>query len=166
MKSKFGTFGFRVLVFISIFGPIVLVGLVWLSLSSTARDNSPAFYLQLLALAILWLYFVSILLRHAKVICIDTFRYSLETKHILTRRKITYRLGDFTGYIDVLQMAKGGTRRIIYLVQDNQYKLKMTDLIYSNLDELEASLKPLPYIGRKKYTIISGIEGLDDAKAK
>ena len=104
--------------------------------------------------------FGSQLWRDANIISIDTFGKTITFQNLFTKKKRLYDFNYFDGFIDMNQRSKSGTYRVVYLVRENRYIEKISSFYYSNLDDLQAALTPMKYLGFKKFSILKSIKVL------
>jgi hypothetical protein len=93
-----------------------------------------------------------------KLIIIDKTDKKISIKHYITRQVKIYNFTDIDGYVDMIEKpARGRPFRVIYLVQNEKFVQKISGFIYSNIEEMEAGLDTIKYLGRKKYSYFKNI---------
>jgi hypothetical protein len=98
------------------------------------------------------------LLRDCKLIIVDTTEKSITFTNFLTRKKATYNFNDLDGFVDLYQPAKGGSYKVLYLVQNEKFVEKISTFIYSNFTEIENNIKELEYLGQRDYSYLKSIK--------
>ena len=104
--------------------------------------------------------FGSQLWRDANIISINTFAKTITFQNLFTRKRRMYDFNYFDGFIDMNQSSRSGTYRVVYLVKEKRYIEKISSFYYSNLDDLEAALTPMKYLGFNKFSIFKSIKVL------
>ena len=165
IKSQFKTFGFWVMLIMTVFMTFLLIS----AFSQTFLDfkiikmsmpTAKAKFFQFVLPSLGVLVFGSQLWRDAKIIMVDTFAKTITFQNLITRKTQLYDFNYFDGFIDVTQSSKSGTYRVVYLVKEKRYINKISSFYYSNLNELQAALTPIKYLGFKKYSIFKSIKVL------
>ncbi len=88
-----------------------------------------------------------------RTITIDEQNKTISFKAFVIGTITTYDFDYFDGYIDTVKPTKMGMIKTIYLIKDNIVKYKINTLFYENFEELKKGLRPLNYLGFKKYTL-------------
>src|SRR5690606_2239973 len=164
-KSQFNTFGFWLMLIMTLFMTILLVS----AFSQTFLDfqiikmhmpTTKAKLFQFILPILGIILFGSQLWRDANIILIDTFAKTITFQNLYTRKSRLYDFNYFDGFIDMNQRSKSGTYRVIYLVKEKRYIEKISSFYYSNLDDLQSALTPIKYLGFKRYSIFKSIKVL------
>lgn len=59
------------------------------------------------------------------------------------------QLASFDGYIDKIQRWQGGPYKLLYLIKEGVKSLEISELFYSNFDEIQEALGSLKYLGKE-----------------
>ena len=164
-NSQFKTFGFWLMLIMTLFMTFLLVS----AFSQTFLDfqiikmhmpTTKAKIFQFVLPTIGLLLFGSQLWRDANIISIDTFAKTITFQNLFTRKSRLYDFTHFDGFIDMNQSSKSGTYRVVYLVKEKRYVEKISSFYYANLNDLQAALTPIKYLGYKRYSIFKSIKVL------
>ncbi len=133
-KSKFKTFGFWAISIITLFGLTLFLS-AFLNTRTVQQKN-----ILLVFGPIFTLLFGSQLWRDAKIILIDTLGMNIRFTNLFTRKKTILSFNDFDGFVDMYQSAKGGTYRVIYLVNNRKFVKKYQAFIIQILTNYKTLL--------------------------
>jgi hypothetical protein len=143
IKSKTKTIGFWMT-------PVMTVFFVGLSILTLKLPEKERLIPQILVLVFLTLS-ISQLWVSTKLITINTVEQTITFTNFFLQRKLVLDFKDLDGYVDFIEKpARGRPFRVIYLVRNESYVHKISSFIYSNLDEMEAGLKGIQYLGTKE----------------
>jgi len=149
-KSKFKTFFFW-------FSNICFVGGIFV-LAYVAFEgfaNEPlAGQIAITGAVMILLLIYGKMLWDAKSVTIDLDKQTILFTNRYTRKKIVYPVNYFDAYITTYQRTKVGDFRVVYLIKDNELLYKISRAVYSNQDELLASLPSLPDMGLIELSFI------------
>jgi|GEM_PF-3070165 len=158
--SKSNTTTFWLMTFASSFFLLLIVSIVsqyYFGFEIVRMRNINSFR-QMLANFILcslpFLFFVSQIWRDAKLITIDTELKTICFRNRFSRIARQYDFDYFQGYVACYQSSKLGSKRVLYLINDEKYFRKISAFYYSNLGDLENSLTPMKYYGQQHFGIL------------
>lgn len=101
----------------------------------------------------------------AKAVTIDLENQTILFKNRYTRKQNLYPFAYFDGYVTTYQRTKVADFKVVYLIKDNQLLYKISGAIYSNQDELLASLPLLPDMGLIELSFMDKLRNRIDKKA-
>lgn len=90
--------------------------------------------------------------RDARRIEIDALTKTITSTNLFNRNARQYALDSLDGYVDMIQKGKYGDYRVIYLVKDKRYILKISAFYYNNMEEMENALHRVKFLGRKEFS--------------
>jgi len=88
--------------------------------------------------------------RFISFIDIDTEAKTITFRNILTIHSKTYQFADLTGFFDTYSVSKSGAYKNIYLLNQNKAEKIISGFYFANMDELQAALSGMPYLGMQK----------------
>ena len=90
----------------------------------------------------------------ANAVTIDLDKQTIQFTNRYTRKKTAYPINYFDGYVTTYQRTKVADFKVVYLIKYNKLLYKISRAIYSNQDQLLASLPSLPNIGLIELSFI------------
>lgn len=106
------------------------------------------------------LYFFIWLKNVARIVIINTVKNTIVFRNFFTKKIKTYSFTDFNGYFETLVINSKTHEefKAFYLVKDKKVSKKIIGSYYSNIDEIQAGLRPLAYFGFKKFGIVEKLK--------
>lgn len=162
VESKFKTSGILSIIF-SLFVCLVIIGMLCLlatrvipgKFTPTARGLKP--YQGVISLAVfgfLLFVFSYSLIRYAFIIKIDQKARTISFRSVITFQKKTYDFSEFDCFLDTFANSKSGQYKNIYLIKDRKAAKIITGMYIENIDELQAVLSPIKYLGFQENSSI------------
>jgi hypothetical protein len=155
IESKFKTSGILSIIF-SLFICLVLVGMICILATHvipgkgipTKRGTTPSQGVVFLAIfGFLLFVFIYTLIRYCVIIQIDQDARTISFRNIITFQEKTYDFNAFDCFLDTFANSKSGQYKNIYLIKDRKAAKIICGLYFENIDELQAALSPIKYLG-------------------
>src|SRR5258708_1429300 len=155
VESRFKTSGIFSIVFNLFLCLVILVMIYILAFQvipgkypQTKRGLTPAMgVVFLLFFGFLLFVIIYSLLRYAFLIKIDPEARTISFRNIITFQDKTYDFDEFESYLDTFANSKSGQYKNIYLIRGGKAEKIITGMYYENIDELQAALNSLKYLG-------------------
>ena len=163
VTSKSNTATFWLMMFASSFFLLLVVSIVskyYFRFEIVRMQNINSFsqmLSNLIICSISFLFFVSQIWRDAKLITIDTDLKTISFRNRFSGITHQYNFDYFQGYVACYQSSKMGRKRALYLINDRKYIRKISAFYYSNLGDLENSLRPMKYYGQQDFSILKSL---------
>jgi hypothetical protein len=91
-------------------------------------------------------------------VLIDREGRTITTRNLVSKKKLVYSFEELDGFVHVYVRLKNGDKiKVLYLVKDRKFCLKLSGSFYSNLDELESALVPLTFLGVQNLNLMKRI---------
>ena len=90
------------------------------------------------------------LYKYAFRVIIDPDAKTILFKNLLTQGSKRYDFNDFDSYMDTFAVSKSGAYKVVYLIKDQKAEKIITGFYFANIDELQAALSPIKYLGFEK----------------
>ncbi len=108
-------------------------------------------YFHIICFFMLSIISVPLTILNYTLITIDTVSKQIIFKNIFINSVRTYDFNELQGYVTSSHRDKYGMQRVIYLVKDEKRVERITELSYSNYDELLEGLSSLNYFGNRIF---------------
>ena len=155
VESKFKTSGILSIIF-SLFICLVIIGMLYILATyvipgkgiPTRRGTTPVQGVFFLAVfGFLLFVFIYSLIRYAFIIKIDPEARTISFRNIITFQEKIYDFNAFDSYLDTFAHSKAGQYKNIYLIKDRKAAKIITGMYYENMDQLQAALSSIKYLG-------------------
>jgi hypothetical protein len=155
VESKFKTSGILSIIF-SLFMCLVIIGMICIlairvipgTLTPTARGLTPdQGVISLVIFGFLLFVFIYTLIRYSVIIKINPEARTISFRNIITFQEKTYDFNEFDCFLDTFANSKSGQYKNIYLIKDRKAAKIISGLYFENIDELQAALSPIKYLG-------------------
>lgn len=162
VESKFKTSGIISIVF-SLFICLVIICMIFILAARVIpgklipTKGGVTSYQGVISLAVfgfLLFVFLYSLIRYALIIKIDQQARTISFRNIITFQEKTYDFNEFDSFLDTFANSKSGQYKNIYLIKDRKAAKVISGLYFENIDQLQAALSPIKYLGFQENSSI------------
>jgi hypothetical protein len=158
-NSKFSNYGIFTLLFSGFlfvgvcFFIYILISVFFLDGNIIPRGILPSYgaIFFIIVFSFMLVFMLNSWIHYAFKIKIDEEEKTIAFENIITRQTSLYNFADFDGFIDTYPVTgKGGSYKVLYLIKDKKAEKIITGFYYENIDEMQAAISSIKYLGFRK----------------